>query len=214
MSTEIVTSRQGTDLGDGAPIGDQRVDSRHRTVLQVAKLETAHGDELCILRNVSAGGLRADVYSELAVGEPVRFELKTGRSVAGRVVWTDGSAIGVEFDRKVPILAYLAHQAIEELGRRIRPPRVHIGEPGLLRVADREFPVEIYDASQAGMRVRTDRVLFEGGACQIVADGLGERGATVRWCHDGQVGLQFKQPLQFRDFAAWRTRRKTAERLQ
>ena len=59
-----------------------------------------------------------------------------------------------------------------------------------------------------------DRVLFEGGACQIVADGLGERGATVRWCHDGDVGLQFKQPLQFREFAAWRTRSKTAGRIQ
>lgn len=213
MSADLVPDRMSVESSTSASAVEQRADSRHRTVLQVAKLETAHGDELCILRNVSAGGLRADVYTELAVGDPVRFELKTGRSVAGRVIWTDGSAIGVEFDRKVPILAYLAHQAIEELGRRVRPPRVHIGERGLMRVADREFAVEIIDASQAGMRIRTDRVLFEGGGCRVYADGLGERGATVRWCHDGEVGLQFKQPLQFRDFAAWRTRRKAAEAL-
>lgn len=214
MASHLIPDRTTPDLGMGGPMGDQRADGRHRTVLQVAKLETVHGDELCILRNVSAGGLRADVYRELAVGEPVRFELKTGRSVAGHVAWTDGTAIGVEFDSKVPILAYLAHQAIEELGRRVRAPRVHIGERGYLRVADREFPVDIVDASQAGMRVRTDRVLFEGGACQIIADGLGERGATVRWCRDGCVGLQFKQPLQFRDFAAWRTRGRPAGLLQ
>ena len=68
--------------------GDQRADARHRTVLQVAKLSTQHGDELCILRNVSAGGLRAEVYCHLAVGDPVRLELRTGRGMAGRVVWT------------------------------------------------------------------------------------------------------------------------------
>lgn len=214
MSTDIVAKGRAADPGKGAPVGDQRAEGRYRTVLQVAKLQTARGDELCILRNVSAGGLRADVYRELAVGEPVRFELKTGRSVAGRVVWTDGPAIGVEFDRKVPILAYLAHQAIEELGRRVRPPRVHIGERGLMRVGDREFAVEIIDASQAGMRVRTDRVLSEGGECQVISDGLGERGAIVRWCHSGFAGLQFKQPLQFRDFAAWRTRNKPTGQLQ
>lgn len=213
MSTDITTNRKSADLAAGTPIGDQRADARHRTVLQVAKLETVHGDELCILRNVSAGGLRADVYTDLAVGDPVRFELKTGRSVAGRVIWTDGSAIGVEFDRKVPILAYLAHQAIEELGRRIRAPRVQVGEKGVVRIGDREFSVDIVDASQAGMCISTDRVLFTGGACQVHADGLGQRGAVVRWCHDGEAGLQFKRPLTFQDFAAWRTRGKAVGAL-
>ena len=189
-----------------ALVGDRRADERHRTILQVAKLSTVQGDELCILRNLSAGGLRAEVYRELSVGEPVRFELKTGRSMTGHVAWVDGLSIGVEFDRRIPIMPYLTHQVIGELGRRIRPPRVQVREPALLRVADREFAVEIVDASQAGMRVKTDRVLYEGGACQVVAEGLGTRGVIVRWCHDGEVGLQLKQPLSFRDFAAWRTR--------
>lgn len=187
-------------------IGDQRSELRHRTVLQVARLATARGDELCILRNVSTGGLRAEVYCNLAVGEPVEFELRTCRSIAGRVIWVDGSSIGVEFDRRVPILAYLAHQAIEELGRRVRAPRVQIGEKGVVRIADREFAVFIVDASQAGICIRTDRVLFEGGACEVNANGLDKRGAIVRWCQNGEAGLQFKRPLSFHDFAAWRTR--------
>jgi len=214
MSRATVTNTPGADPSKAAPAREKRADSRHRTVLQVAKLQTARGDELCILRNVSAGGLRADVYTDLAVGEPVRFELKTGRSVAGRVAWTNGEAIGVEFDRKVPILAYLAHQAIEELGRRVRAPRVHVGKGGFLRVADQEHPVEIVDASQAGMCVRTDRILPEGCTCQVITEGLSERGAIVRWCHDGLAGLQFKQPLQFREFAAWRTHGKVTGRIQ
>jgi hypothetical protein len=191
------------------PAGDQRADARHRTVLQVAKLETARGDELCILRNVSAGGLEAVVYSDLAIGDAVRFELRTGRSMAGRVVWTNDSSIGVAFDRKVPILSYLAHQAIEEMGRRVRSPRVRIAEPGILRLPDGDILAGIVDASQAGMRIRTDRNLTAGRECQVVAEGLGVRGALVRWCRDGEAGLQLKQPLGFREFAQWRTKVKS-----
>jgi hypothetical protein len=191
------------------PAGDLRADQRHRTVLQVAKLATERGDELCILRNVSAGGLRAEVYCDLAVGDSIQLELRTGRGMAGQVVWTDGSSIGVAFDRKVPILSYLEHQAIQELGRRVRSPRVRIGEPGILRLPEGDSLTSIVDASQAGMRIRTDRQLSAGGACKVVTGGLGERGALVRWCRDGEVGLQLKRPLSFQEFAEWRTREKS-----
>jgi hypothetical protein len=204
---------QAFEPSEHLPAVDQRADPRHRTLLQVARLATIHGDELCILRNVSPGGLRAEVYCTLAAGDPVEFELKTGRRVAGTVVWAEGTAIGVQFDRRVPILSYLAHQAITELGRRVRAPRVHIGEQAVVRVAEREFDVEVIDASQAGMRIRTDRVLFAGGACQVMVNGLGERGALVRWCHDGEVGLQLKRPLAFNEFAAWRKQGKRAAAL-
>ena len=135
-------------------LGEQRSEPRHRTVLQVARLTTPRGDELCILRNVSTGGLRAQVYCNLAVGEAVGFELRTGRRISGRVIWSEGPSIGVEFDRKVPILAYLAHQTIESLGQRVRAPRVKVGENATFYVAGREFVVSIADASQAGMCTR------------------------------------------------------------
>jgi hypothetical protein len=86
---------------------------------------------------------------------------------------------------------------------------VRIGEPGILRVAEGDFLADIVDASQGGMRLRTDRTLAAGGACQVVAEGLGERGALVRWCRDGQIGLQLKRPLCFHEFAQWRTREKS-----
>src|SRR3569623_236087 len=158
-----------------ALVGERRADERHRSILQGGKLATVQGDELCILRNLSAGGLRAEVYRELSVGEPVRFELKTGRSMTGHVAWVDGLSIGVEFDRRIPIVPYLTHQVIGELGRRIRPPRVQVREPALLRVADREFAVVIVVASHAGFRVMTDGVLYDGGAVLVCAEGLGSR---------------------------------------
>jgi hypothetical protein len=205
MATFLYDKTRQARLTAGTPAGDQRADERHRLVLQVAKLATAQGDELCILRNVSAGGLQAVVYRSFAVGERVTFEFRTKRRMPGRVVWATGSLIGVAFDRKVPILAYLAHQAIEEMGRRVRPPRIRIGEQGILCVADRIFPVVIVDASEAGMRIGTGEILSVGETCRVAADGLGDRGAVVRWCSDGEIGLQLDQPLAFREFGRWRT---------
>jgi hypothetical protein len=194
-------------LPPDASMPDRREDLRHRTVLQIAKLETLQGDQLCILRNVSAGGLEAVVYCDLAVGDPVQFELRTGRCMAGLVVWTKGSSIGVAFDQKVPILSYLTHQAIQEMGRRVRSPRVRMNEPGRLRIAGGEFAIDIQDASQAGMRIRTNRVLAVGEPCHIAAGGFSERSAFVRWSRDGEVGIQLNRPLSFSEFGQWRAPR-------
>lgn len=204
MAILLCDQTRKAQLTAGTPAGDQRADERHQTVLQVAKLATDRGDELCILRNVSAGGLQAVVYCQLAVGDPIRFVLRTGRSMTGRVVWTSGSTIGVAFDRKVPILTYLVHQAIEEMGREPRPPRIRLDEPAVLRIADREFPIDLVDASLTGMRIRTDEALSRDDLCRIVAGGLGEREMVTRWHRDGEAGLRFARPLGFREFALWR----------
>jgi hypothetical protein len=188
------------------PVVEQRTGERHRTVLQVAKLTTAHGEELCILRNVSSGGLRADVYCDLTRGDAVEFELRTGRRVAGHVAWTKDNAIGVAFDHQVPILDYLAHEAVEGIGHRIRSPRIQIGAAGVISVAADESDIEIVDASQRGMRIRTDLDLPIGSDCRISAAGLDPRGGLVRWCRDGEIGLELKQPMTFAEFAQWRRR--------
>lgn len=205
MATFTYNQTHRGQLTGGTRASEQRVDERHRTVLQVAKLATAQGEELCILRDVSGGGFQAVVYRNLAVGDVVSLELRTGRRMAGRVAWTNGSLIGAAFDQKVPILSYLAHQAFAEMGRGARPPRVRIDEPAALRVGTGVSAVDIIDASQAGMRVRSEHVLSAGNIVQIAADGLGERSASICWCRDGEVGLRFKQPLSFRDFGQWRT---------
>ena len=41
--------------------------------------------ELCLVRNVSAGGLLAHVYSALRPGQEVAVELKSHQQIAGRV---------------------------------------------------------------------------------------------------------------------------------
>ena len=72
-------------LSDDVPSSERRTNPRHVTVLRVAKLITPHGEELCLVRDISTGGLMAHIYSELKVGDPVTAEFKSGHVAPGKI---------------------------------------------------------------------------------------------------------------------------------
>lgn len=183
---------------------ERRRNARHATVLQIAKLSTDQCEELCILRDISSNGLRAEVYCPMNIGDEVSFELKTGRRVSGRVAWTDGKSIGVEFDVKIPVLAVLAHQTLDELGYKARQPRLRTDAPARLYIDDNAISVRLCDVSQAGTRISVDRILRLGARCEIALEGLGRRKAIIRWYRNGEAGVLFVQPMTYPEFAAWR----------
>ena len=183
---------------------ERRLDDRHATILQIAKLSTDRCEELCILRDISPHGLRAEVYCPVNVGDRAAFELKTGGHVSGRVVWTDGKTIGVEFDIEVLVSAILAHQTLDERGYKPRPPRLKTDAPAELYIDDDAIPVRLRNVSQAGAGISVDRILRRGGRCEIALEGLGRRKAIVRWYRNGEAGVMFVQPMAYPEFAAWR----------
>src|SRR4051812_28657856 len=62
---------------------ERRSAARHLTILRVGALVGPHGRELCLVRNISAGGLMAHVYSNHRMGERVAVELKTKQPIEG-----------------------------------------------------------------------------------------------------------------------------------
>src|SRR5438067_147851 len=77
------------------PAAERRQATRHLTILRVGALIGPEGRELCLIRNISAGGLMAHVYSHHPKGEPVAIEFKTNHHIHGKVIWSEGSNIGV-----------------------------------------------------------------------------------------------------------------------
>lgn len=57
---------------------ERRHGARHIAVMRVAKLHTRHGEELCLVRNISAGGLMANIWSDLTIGDLLIAEFKSG----------------------------------------------------------------------------------------------------------------------------------------
>jgi hypothetical protein len=170
----------------------------------VAKLCTGRSEELCILRDISDTGLRAEVYCRVEPGEPVVLEMRTGHRVAGAVIWARDSSIGVHFDAPISVPEVLAHCSFDDRLGRMRPPRIEVAMPSLLLVGRQLIDVTICNISQAGLKVRCSEPLTAASELKVRLQGLGQRGAKVRWYRDGESGLQLLQPLTYAEFAQWR----------
>src|SRR4028118_1161460 len=66
------------------PPPDRRRPQRQLTILRVGALTGDGTREVCLVRNISAGGVMAHVYRHLAVGTRVEVEIKNDEAIAGR----------------------------------------------------------------------------------------------------------------------------------
>ena len=90
-------------IGPPAPASgsSRRRDPRSLTLLIVGRITGGNADGLCRIRNISTGGLMAEVCASFAADEAVRIELRNGQVIAGQVRWTRDGALGVQFDTPV-----------------------------------------------------------------------------------------------------------------
>jgi hypothetical protein len=177
---------------------------RQTAVFQVAKLKTDRLEELCVLRDVSPSGLKAEVYYPLEIGESVRVTLRTEHAMVGRVVWVRDQLVGIDFDTQVPVLAMLAHCSVDERIGGIRPPRIETLFTTRVRMDCRELELEVRNVSQQGMKVAVPEPVAPGTPCEVLLGALGWHWATVRWHRDCEVGIQLDHSLNYDDFARWR----------
>src|SRR5258706_758684 len=133
---------------------ERRRDSRQVTVLRVAKLHTANGEELCLVGNISAGGLMAHIYSELGIGDPVVVEFKSGHSIPGRILWRRDGMAGVQFSQQVNAATVLAGDDYAPTSLQQRAPRVDLEATGRIRVGAHSYAVTLCNISQGGAKIR------------------------------------------------------------
>ena len=122
---------------------DRRRQERHIRILRVGVLFFDGRRELCLIRNISSGGLMAHVYSTVTPGERVTVELKTNQKVTGSIAWANGSDAGIAFDTPVDIVELLANPPVLDNGWRPRAPRVEVDRAATLRAADAGDPAAV-----------------------------------------------------------------------
>src|SRR3569623_1810326 len=120
--------RTVVSLSDDVPAPPERRQSqRNLSVLRTAILRTSCGEELCLVRNISAGWLMAHVYSSLHEGDPATVEFKSEVSVRGHVVWTRERLVGIQFAHPVDVSDELADHRDPAAGdQQTRLPRVEV----------------------------------------------------------------------------------------
>jgi len=186
---------------------DRRRDVRHLTILRVGTVVVDDRRELCLVRNISAGGLMAMVYSPFDAGQRIAIELKTNQPIPGTVTWTRDSTIGVAFDEKVDIAEVLSNAAMLDNGWRPRMPRVPVDRMATLRAGARTYWVSTRDISQGGVKVEADQPLEIGGETMVTLENFRPIPGVVRWKKENVAGISFNQVIPFHELSRWLTER-------
>lgn len=194
----------GFSLSRRVPVPpERRREERYLTILRVGILIVDGRRELCLVRNISAGGLLAHVYTPLEEGRRVTVELKSNQPIAGSIVWVRDANIGIAFDEPVDIAALLANPPVLENGWRPRLPRVEIDRMATLRSGARTHWAQARDISQGGIKLDMERPLPPGAEVVVTPEHLRPLAGTVRW-HDGHAcGIAFNALIPFDELIAW-----------
>lgn len=194
----------GSSLSNAVPApSERRTSERDIRILRVGTLVVDGRRELCLIRNISAGGLMAHVYSMLAPGQRVTVELKTSQLVAGRVVWAGKGNAGIQFDAPMDVAELLANPAVLDNGWRPRTPRVEIDRMATLRAGATTNWVHARDISQSGVRLETDPAPAAGEEVVVTLEGFRPLRGLVRWSEGGHCGIAFNALVPFGELIEW-----------
>ena len=180
---------------------ERRSDERLLPMMRVAKLTGPLGEQLVRVRNVSAGGVMAEIGQPVNIGDAVDVELSSQR-IPGSVVWVREGTVGVKFDQTVDLGELLAGRKPRH-GFRPRPPRLQVNCKASVRVGKVYYTVDVHDISLSGMKVEPIEEYCVGKDVVVVVESLRPIRGHVRWYSDRRAGIVFDQPLAFEELAEW-----------
>lgn len=185
------------------PVMDRRSDDRSKiSVYRSATLRWSGFEALCLIRNISPGGLMGKLHTSLPPGQAVRVEIRSGNEIAGRVAWCADGMVGVQFDERIDVLEVLHAPVHGEPGLTQRMPRLRIACPVALMAEGMRQTLTLVDVSQGGAKVEAD-FLREGDEVTLGIRGLDPHRGVVRWAHDGRAGIAFLAAIPFDTLAKW-----------
>lgn len=179
---------------------ERRGGDRYLSLLRVGAIMVEGRRELCLIRNISAGGMMIRAYSNIAVGTRLSVELKQGDPVKGVVKWVDNGMTGVTFDAPIDVVLLLAPPGD---GPRPRLPRIEVDCTAWVREDGNVIRTRVLNISQGGLCVEARAPLTIGANVVTTLPGLAPAPGVVKWNEDGVYGLSFNRSLVLSDLVAW-----------
>lgn len=186
---------------------NRRTGERHLTLFRVGSIVVGDRRELCLVKNISAGGALIRAYCALEPETPVQVELKERQPLAGRVTWIRGSDAGIAFDEQVDVVELLR---VTSDGPRPRMPRIEVSCVGFVREGAILHRALLHNISQGGVSVETANPLTVGGDVTVSLPGLAPQGAVVRWNDGSRYGVTFNSVLPLAGLVEWLHARQVA----
>ena len=179
---------------------ERRGDDRHMTLFRVGSITIGERRELCLIKNISAGGMMIRAYCDIAKGAPLSVELKSGHPVTGSASWVDGNNVGVTFDEVIDVVEILSN-SME--GPRPRMPRIEVACTATVRDGADVHRMRVCDISQGGLKVESKAMLEHGCDLSVSLPGLAPQPAALRWSHGGYLGITFNRLIPLPELVAW-----------
>jgi hypothetical protein len=193
-----------------APEADRRDAERHLTLFRVGTMVVRGRRELCLIKNISAGGAMLRLYSSgLVVGEPLCVELKSGQPLSGSVTWVRDQQLGMTFARPIDVLAMLA---CAEDGPRPRMPRIETDAFVMVREGAEMHRLHACDISQGGIKVAATRPLTRNADVTVSLPGLPPTPGVVRWLDGDHAGITFNRLLPLPTLIDWLRQQRAGSR--
>lgn len=182
---------------------DRRTGPRHISVLRVARGEWDGRDQLCVVRNISEGGLMFECLHPPVVGQQLAIELRSDKQMQGVVRWARDNMVGVELDCPIEVTRMLREERGSLL--RVRPRAPRFVRRGALRliVEGETIAGETIDISISGVSCRIDEPLQRGQPLVAAVGDIPATNALVRWTKGDVAGISFEKPLPWRPFQLW-----------
>jgi hypothetical protein len=181
---------------------ERRTEERLTPILRIAKLIMANGQQQLIrVRNVSAGGLMAEVTEPPAIGDPIFVEMSS-QKIPGCAVWGREGLVGIKFDQNLDIGELLAGRKPRH-GFRPRPPRLQVNCKASVRIGKIYYTVDVHDISLGGIKVEPIEEYCVGKKVIVIVESFRPVRGEVRWYSDRGAGIVFDEPLEFEELAEW-----------
>jgi hypothetical protein len=173
---------------------DQRLASRMSLMMRPAKLIADDREFLCVVRNVSDGGVGLRLFHDLPEHWYLAIEFDNGQRHAINVIWRKGEQMGCSFTHPI------APQIDDEPFAR-RQPRLNVEIEATLHVDGETTPVVIRDLSIQGASIDCKRWLMIDELVRLEARPLPAIYAKVRWRRPPRFGLIFEQVFGMAELA-------------
>ena len=180
---------------------ERRGGERVLPTLCIVKMSSGDNEQLVRVRNLSAGGLMAEVGQEIAVGEKVEIEFNS-QKIPSTVIWTREGAAGIKFDENIDLGELLAGRKPRH-GFRPRPPRLQVQCKASVRVGKTYYNCDVHDISLGGMKIEPVEEYCLGKSVVVVVESLRPIKGEVRWFADRKAGIVFDKELTFEELAEW-----------
>ena len=188
-------------LEDHAELRDK---DRFALLIRSAKITCDLGEFLCIVRDVSEGGVKLRMFHALPPRDSYRLELSSRHTFEIEPVWNKGDLAGFRFPQAIDIPAFIGER--NDFPKRAL--RLNLDAPAVVRTDGSAFAATIRDLSREGIGIETQLALALEQKVTVEAPNFGSRIGTVRWRKSPAYGVALRELLSFEELAV------TAARMQ